>query len=93
MNGKAKDDVRGMGKHRIEALADGIVAVAMTLLVLDIKSPQNLWFDTDHVLALHLASFEHSFVMYAISLVVPVVIAGRIDHLTRGATEDDDPAQ
>jgi uncharacterized membrane protein len=70
MNGKPKDDARGMGKHRIEALADGIFAVAMTLLVLDIKSPENLWFDTDHALAVHLAGFEHSFVMYAISFVV-----------------------
>ena len=33
-------DHRGLAKNRIEALADGIFAVAMTLLVLDIKSPR-----------------------------------------------------
>ena len=32
---------RGLAKNRIEALADGIFAVAMTLLVLDIKSPRS----------------------------------------------------
>ena len=37
-------DSRGLSKNRIEALADGIFAVAMTLLVLDIKSPVNLAF-------------------------------------------------
>ena len=29
----------GIGKGRIEALADGIFAIAMTLLVLDLKTP------------------------------------------------------
>jgi len=33
-------DVPGMTTHRIEALTDGIFAVAMTLLVLDLKLPQ-----------------------------------------------------
>ena len=28
-----------LGKHRIEALSDGIFAIAMTLLILDIKVP------------------------------------------------------
>jgi uncharacterized membrane protein len=29
-----------LGRNRIEALADGVFAVAMTLLVLDIKVPE-----------------------------------------------------
>jgi hypothetical protein len=29
----------GIGKNRIEALADGVFAIAMTLLVLDLKVP------------------------------------------------------
>ena len=70
MNGKPKDDARGMGKHRIEALADGIFAVAMTLLVLDIKPPVHLRFETNEALVDHLSALEHSFVMYAISFVV-----------------------
>lgn len=60
----------GLAKNRIEALADGIFAVAMTLLVLDIKSPVNVWFDTSRALADHLGTLEHSFIMYAISFVV-----------------------
>ena len=63
-------DPRGLSKNRIEALADGIFAVAMTLLVLDIKSPVNLWFDTNRALVEHLGTLEHSFAMYAISFVV-----------------------
>ena len=42
MNGKAENDGRGMGKNRIEALTDGIFAVAMTLLVLDINKLRSL---------------------------------------------------
>jgi uncharacterized membrane protein len=70
MNGKAESDGRGMGKNRIEALTDGIFAVAMTLLVLDIKPPVHLRFETNEALVDHLSVLEHSFVMYAISFVV-----------------------
>ena len=63
-------DSRGLGKNRIEALVDGIFAVAMTLLVLDIKSPLNLSFDTNDNLIRYLLTLEHSFAMYAISFVV-----------------------
>ena len=70
MNDKAESDGRGMGKNRIEALTDGIFAVAMTLLVLDIKPPVHLRFETSEALIDHLSVLEHSFVMYAISFVV-----------------------
>jgi uncharacterized membrane protein len=70
MNGKTENDGRGMGKNRIEALTDGIFAVAMTLLVLDIKPPVHLRFETSEALIDHLSVLEHSFVMYAISFVV-----------------------
>jgi uncharacterized membrane protein len=63
-------DHRGLAKNRIEALADGIFAVAMTLLVLDIKSPVNLTIDTTAGLVEYLATLEHSFAMYAISFIV-----------------------
>ncbi len=63
-------DTRGLSKNRIEALADGIFAVAMTLLVLDIKSPEQRWFGTDSVLIDYLLQLEHSFAMYAISFFV-----------------------
>ena len=63
-------DGRGLAKNRIEALADGIFAVAMTLLVLDIKSSDNVAFETTNGLIGYLATLEHSFAMYAISFVV-----------------------
>ncbi len=63
-------DSRGLSKNRIEALADGIFAVAMTLLVLDIKSPVNLGFESHANLIAYLATLEHSFAMYAISFMV-----------------------
>ncbi len=63
-------DRRGLATNRIEALADGIFAVAMTLLVLDIKSPENLTIDTTDALLVYLARLEHSFAMYAISFLV-----------------------
>jgi uncharacterized membrane protein len=63
-------DKRGLAKNRIEALADGIFAVAMTLLVLDIKSPENREFETAGDLVNYLIALEHSFAMYAISFFV-----------------------
>ena len=63
-------DRRGLAKNRIEALADGIFAVAMTLLVLDIKSPVNLDFATNAGLITYLGTLEHSLAMYAISFIV-----------------------
>ena len=63
-------DNRGLAKNRVEALSDGIFAVAMTLLVLDIKSPENRNFETTSDLIAYLAALEHSFAMYAISFFV-----------------------
>jgi uncharacterized membrane protein len=70
MNGKSESNGRGMGKNRIEALTDGIFGVAMTLLVLDIKPPVHLRFETNDALVDHLSVLEHGFVMYAISFAV-----------------------
>jgi uncharacterized membrane protein len=38
--GQAPHAIPGLSKHRLEALTDGIFAVAMTLLVLEIKLPE-----------------------------------------------------
>jgi uncharacterized membrane protein len=69
-SGRPVLDTRGLAKNRIEALADGIFAVAMTLLVLDIKSPETRHFTTTSSLVDYLATLEHSFAMYAISFFV-----------------------
>ena len=62
--------VTGFAKSRIEALADGIFAVAMTLLVLDVKLPDNESYATSAALLLRLLSLEHTFVIYFVSFIV-----------------------
>ena len=34
-----KADAKGMGKARLEAFSDGVIAVLITILVLDLKVP------------------------------------------------------
>jgi uncharacterized membrane protein len=60
----------GFGTTRIEALADGIFAVAMTLLVLDVKLPDGEYYSTNHALLVRLLSFEHEYVIYFVSFIV-----------------------
>ena len=60
----------GLEKNRLEALIDGIFAVALTLLVLDIKLPDNVEIVTNDELVARLVGLERHFVIYAISFVV-----------------------
>ena len=62
--------VRGFEKNRLEALADGIFAVALTLLVLDIKIPEKMKFASNDDLWQHLLDLERHFAIYVISFVV-----------------------
>lgn len=57
----------GFGTNRIEALADGIFAVAMTLLVLDVKLPPGELLATNAALLERLLTVSHTFVIYFIS--------------------------
>ncbi len=61
--------IAGLSKNRIEALADGIFAVAMTLLVLDIKMPDTVTYASDADLWQRLLGLEHAIASYAISFV------------------------
>lgn len=70
MSEPAGDAIEGLSKHRIEALADGIFAVAMTLLVLDIKMPESVVYASDADLWRRLVALEHAFASYAISFVM-----------------------
>jgi len=58
--------------HRIEALTDGIYAIAMTLLVLNLALPE---VGTDQAVQLHDALFEqaHKFFNYALSFILLAV--------------------
>jgi|SRR5438094_8504127 len=62
--------LRGFEKNRMEALIDGIFAVALTLLVLDIKLPEGVSYSTNDELWKRLVELERHFAIYAISFVV-----------------------
>ena len=62
--------LRGFEKNRIEALIDGIFAVALTLLVLDIKLPEGVTYSSNEELWSRLVGLERHFAIYAISFLV-----------------------
>lgn len=53
-------------KHRVEALSDGVFAIAMTLLILDIKVPMG----NEGPLSAALAKDSHGWVSFAISFLL-----------------------
>jgi uncharacterized membrane protein len=59
-----------LGRNRIEALTDGVFAVAMTLLVLDIKVPEFQQSLTAAELAAKLFALWPKFLSYTISFVI-----------------------
>lgn len=59
-----------LGKHRIEALVDGIFAVAMTLLVIDLRLPEHVRMTTTEQLADALAELVPNLISWLISFVV-----------------------
>lgn len=63
-------EMKALSKHRLEALVDGIFAVAMTLLVLDIKLPGDEVLATDRALWDRLVALERHLVVYAITFIV-----------------------
>jgi uncharacterized membrane protein len=70
MNTRSTLPLRGFEKNRIEALIDGIFAVALTLLVLDIKLPEGVTYASNDELWKHLVALERHFAIYAISFIV-----------------------
>jgi uncharacterized membrane protein len=76
-------------RHRLDALADGIYGVAMTLLVLEIRIPDGVDFKSDSELIALLASLIPKFWPYALSFVVlagrwRAMVAGRTSHAPVG---------
>lgn len=70
MNDSPAAHTGGLAKYRLEALIDGVFAVALTLLVLDIRLPNDLPAATDTVLATQLFGLERHFVIYIVSFIV-----------------------
>jgi uncharacterized membrane protein len=70
MDGHADLAAGSLSTHRIEALTDGIYAVAMTLLVIDIKFPEHASFATSQDLAAALLDLCPKFVAWALSFFV-----------------------
>lgn len=60
----------GMSKHRIDALTDGIFAVAMTLLVIELKIPEALHVKTNPELIEALVHLIPKFIGWVISFLV-----------------------
>ena len=60
----------GLSIHRLEALTDGIYAVAMTLLVIDLKLPEHATLQTSAALAEALAELAPKFQAWVISFLV-----------------------
>jgi uncharacterized membrane protein len=60
----------GYSKHRVEALADAIFAVAMTLLVIELQLPEHSDVLAQRDLVHGLASLIPKFVAWIISFVV-----------------------
>jgi len=60
----------GLSKHRIEALTDGIYAVAMTLLVIELKLPAHELIHTQEDLLVAVANLFPKFIAWVISFLV-----------------------
>jgi uncharacterized membrane protein len=60
--------IAGQSLERLAALSDGIFAVAMTLLVLDIHAPVAKYIHTDYDLWLALGSLAPRFLVYLMSI-------------------------
>jgi uncharacterized membrane protein len=79
--------MKGLPKHRIDALTDGIYAIVMTILVLEIKLPPQAHYATAAELVQALARLGHEFLAYAISFFV-LAAFWRADASTRGGPEE-----
>jgi uncharacterized membrane protein len=66
----ATQNTNGYSKHRLEALADGIFAVAMTLLVIELKIPESLHGAGHEKLANQLLAFIPKYIAWIVSFFV-----------------------
>jgi uncharacterized membrane protein len=80
--------IQGQNLERLAALSDGIFAVAMTLLVLDLHTPAREQIHSEHALIAALASLAPQWIAYAMSfLTLGIFWAGQqtqLNHIARG---------
>lgn len=62
-------NTRVMSKHRLESLSEGVYAIAMTIMVLDLKIPHTVFMQSGQLWAM-LASQISTFVSFAVSFVL-----------------------
>jgi TMEM175 potassium channel family protein len=81
------NQIAGQSVERLAALSDGIFAVAMTLLVLDLRAPAWEAIHSEHDLWRALAAISPQLIMYLMSfLTLGIVWVGQqtqLNHLTR----------
>jgi uncharacterized membrane protein len=80
--------IAGQSVERLAALSDGLFAVAMTLLVLDLKVPASHAIETDQALLTALAELAPRLVVYLMSfLTLGIFWVGQqtqLSHFARG---------
>ncbi len=80
--------IQGQNLERLAALSDGIFAVAMTLLVLDLHIPPREQIHSEHELAMTLVALAPQWIAYAMSfLTLGIFWAGQqtqLNHIERG---------
>jgi len=76
MAGTTAENAAGIGKGRVEALADGVFAIAMTLLILEIKVPDIPPGELSHLPRAILALWTKALVYVASFLVIGVFWVG-----------------
>jgi TMEM175 potassium channel family protein len=85
------DRIAGQSVGRLKALSDGIFAVAMTLLVLDLRAPASEEIHSEHDLWRALAAISLQLIMYLMSFItLGIVWVGQQTQLNHPSRADRD---
>lgn len=76
MSDAGTDHLEPLNKHRVEALVDGIFAVAMTLLVIDLRQPEHVHLADEAALRHALSGLVPNLISWLISFFVLAIFWG-----------------